>query len=146
MRLMLGVLPWAALALLLIEFTLSNDLPAPAVRRTFLGLGAALLTLAVVAARLASGVFSTNAIVAAGGPLSFLVLHELLRRGFRRLKGAEPSLVSGTGQAGGASSRFFFQPEVERDVTWLDYAYSFLLGAGMLVAAGGAIAVLIERG
>lgn len=138
----MSLLPWITIGVLVIEFSLSDDLPAPRVRRATVVAGLLLLA-AVSFTRTIGGTRWWNDTLAAAGPLAYLLIHQVLRATFRKWKGEEPNLVaSGTGQA--SRRRFFYQKDSTRRVTWLDYLYTFCLGMGMLLAAAPAIRRIID--
>ena len=132
------ILPWVAVAGVLLAFSLSNDLPQPAVRRAFLIGGLLLPALTAVWAAASETVQRTDALVAAA-PLVFLLVHHVLRSTFRRFTGEAPIVVS-PGARRATGSRFFGEA-VNRRVTFMDYLFTFLLGVGMLLVVGGALAL-----
>lgn len=140
-----GPLPWLAIAVVLLGFSLADDLPAPGVARAFRTAGVALLLATAAGALLAPGDVPVSHLLVAAGPLFFLLLHRLLRAAFRRWKGDEPVLVATGGWGTARGGRIFHEPGAERRVTLLDYLFSFLLGVAMLISAAPAIAEIVER-
>ncbi|NIP59639.1 MAG: hypothetical protein GWM92_15030 [Gemmatimonadetes bacterium] len=140
-----GLLPWLAIAVVLLEFSLADDLPAPGVARAFRSAGVALLLATAAGAWLVPLLVPVSDLLVAAGSLIFLLLQRLLRAAFRRWKGDEPVLVA-TGARGTArGGRIFHEPGADRRVTALDYLFSFLLGVAMLISAAPAIAEIVER-
>lgn len=142
MTVFLSVLPWLVIALVIVEFSLADDLPAPPVRRAFLvtGLGLVLLTAGML--WISPGSSDWSYLLVAVGPAAFLLIHHVLRSIFRKWKGDEPVLMT-TGSSSGMTGRFFYETDTHRRVGFTDYVYSFLLGAGMLLAAAAAIEKLV---
>lgn len=138
-------LPWVVLALILVEFALADELPAPRVWR--IAVIAGLMPLAVgVAAVLVVPVQPVLEVVGiALGPSAFLVLHAVLRVGLLRLKASEPVLMFGPGARRGRPKRSFYEPAAPRRVSAWDHVYSMLVGVAMLLSAAPAIAEIIRR-
>lgn len=86
-------LPWVVIALILVEFTLADELPAPRVRRVAVIAGLMPMAASMTAVMVAPVRTVPEVIGIALGPLTFLVLHAMLRVGFLRLKASEPVLT-----------------------------------------------------
>lgn len=142
----LTALPWVVIAVGIVEFALTDELPARSVRRAVIGvsLGLVVLTLAATS-RVSSGREMWH-LLAASGPLIFLALHAALRWGFKRLKRGEPMLLFTPEAHLGGTRRYFYEPDAPRRVSVWDYPYSLLVGMALLVSLAPAMAELIERG
>ncbi len=143
MTFFLSVLPWLVVAVVVLAFSLADDLPAPEVRRIFLVIGIGISVVTAALSWYAPDAAGASYVFAALGPLGFLLFHHVLRTAFRTWKGGEPVLVA-TGGSGSGSGRFSYEKGVPRQVQFLDYLYTFLLGCGMLLAAAPAIARVVD--
>lgn len=142
---MIWALPWVSIALILVEFVLVDELPAPRVRRVTIGVGVLLLLLAALALWRSPPLALVPHLLVASGPLAFLLLHELLRRAVLRLKGGEPVLLFTPDAWQGRSRRAFFEPDAPRRRSGWDLAYTLLTGVAMLLAALPAIGEIVQR-
>lgn len=138
-------LPWVAMAVILVEFALVDELPSAQVRRVMIGVGVLLLLVAAPAVWWTPPLALFPYLLVASGPLAFLLLAALLRRAVLPLKGDEPVLLFTPDAWQGRSSRAFFEPEASRHVTGWDIAYTLLVGLGMLLAAAPAMAEIVQR-
>lgn len=140
-----ATLPWIAMAVVLVEFALADELPAAGVRRVFLLVGGLLLGATAAAMLVPGGVVGPDDLLVASAPVLFLAIHAGLRAVFRRLKGAEPALlfVPAAHREGGAR-RWFFEPGEPRSNGGWDLLYSMLVGVGMLVVLLPAMAAVVE--
>lgn len=139
-------LPWIVIGIVLVEFALADELPAPAVRRTVLGGGTALLIFVAGGLWISPATVGPGHLLAAAGPLAFLLLHAGLRRFFAAVKGGEPVLAYHASVRTSGSSRLFFEPDAERRLSGWDYAYSFLVGVAMLVSVAPALSEIVAAG
>ena len=139
------ILPWVVLAIILVEFTLTDELPAPRVRRMAVGAGIVLMATSAAAAMVVPVRTVLEVIGIALGPLAFLMLHAMLRLGFLRLKASEPVLTFTPESHQGQSTRSFYEPGAPRRVSAWDHLYSMLVGLAMLLSAAPAMAELIRR-
>lgn len=145
MDMMISALPWVAMAVILVEVVLVDELPAARVRRVMIGVGVLLLLLTALAVWRTPPLALVSYLLVASGPLAFLLLNELLRRAVLRLKGAEPVLLFTPEAWQGRSRRAFFEPDASRRVSGWDVAYTLLVGVGMLLAATPAMAEIVQR-
>lgn len=136
-------LPWVVFGILLVEFALADELPAPRVRRMVVLPGIILMTVSAAATTMVSVRTVAVVIGIAVGPLAFLAAHAVLREGFLRIKGSEPVLMFGPGAH--RTKRSFHEPAVPRRVSLWDYVYSMFVGAAMLLSAAPAMAEIIRR-
>lgn len=141
---MISALPWVAIAVILVEFVLVDELPAPRVRRVMIAVGVVLLLTTFAIGRMPPLALFPHLLVASG-PLAFLLLAELLRRAVLRLKGGEPVLLFTPDAWQGRARRAFFEPDASRRVSGWDVAYTLLVGLGMLLAAAPAMAEIVRR-
>ncbi|MGD2067757.1 MAG: hypothetical protein PVI57_03665 [Gemmatimonadota bacterium] len=142
----MSALPWLVIAVVLVEFALADELPAPRVRRAFLGAGAVLVAVTATAAWLSPPLATPTHLATACGPLAFLLLHAALRALFRSVKQSEPVLLFTPDAHRGGSRRLFHEPDAPRRVTGWDYVYSLSVGVAMLLSAAPALNEIIARG
>lgn len=133
------------IALVVVMFALADELPDPRVRLGALTVGGGLTALVGTAMGASSGSIRPAVVLVALGPLVFLTLHHVLRRVFLRWKGEEPVLCYHPRREGDRS-RFRYEPERTDRVTVLDYLYSFLVGAAMLLSVLPAIHIFVTGG
>jgi hypothetical protein len=138
-------LPWVVIALILVEFTLADELPAPRVRRVAVIAGLMPMAASMTAVMVAPVRTVPEVIGIALGPLTFLVLHAMLRVGFLRLKASEPVLTFTPDSHQGRSTRLWYEPDAPRRVSAWDHVFSMLVGTAMLLSAAPAIAEIIRR-
>lgn len=142
--LLASILSGTSIALVVVMFALADDLPAPQVRHVALAVGWSLPALAAITAGAWPETIPPTIILVALGPLGFLALHHLLRWVFLRWKGDEPVLCFQASP--GRRSQFWYEPERTHRVTGLDYLYSFLVGAAMLLSLTPAMHTFVAGG
>ncbi len=138
------LLPWLVLVLLVLEFSLSDDLPAAGVRRMFVGVGLGLLAFTGIAALFYPHVAGPANLLIAAGPLIYLLIHGGLRRLFWKWRKSEPRMAR-AGNRHTAQGVFFYEGGPSRPVSWTDYLYTLVLGLGMLFSATAAIREIVQR-
>jgi hypothetical protein len=143
--LVIQALPWMVLGLILVEFALVDDLPAPRVWRIAMAVGIALVAANAAAAMLVSARTVAEVVAIALGPLAFLVLHAALRVGVLRVKSSEPVLTFTPEAHRGQSTRSFYEPLAPRSVTAWDHLYSMFVGLATLLSAAPAVSEIIRR-
>lgn len=132
------------IALVIAMFALTDELPAPQVRRAVLTV-TWMLPVSVATAAIAWPVAVRPIdILVALGPLGFFCLHYLLRQLFLRWKKEEPVLCFHRRSSG--PHRLWYEPEREDRVMLLDYLYSILVGMTLLFAVAPAVFVFVSGG
>jgi hypothetical protein len=139
-------LPWVVMAVILVEFALVEELPAPRVRRVTIGVGVFLLVVTALAVWRTPPLAPVPHLLVASGPLAYLLLAELLRRAVLRLKGGEPVLLFTAQAWQGRARRAFFEPDASRRVSGWDVVYTLLVGMAALLAMMPAMGEIVRRG
>lgn len=139
----MSALPWLAIAVVLVGFGLADELPAPRVRRSFLGVATVLVAVTATAVWRRPPLAAPFHLLIACGPLGFLLLHAGLRAAFRAVKEGEPVLLFTPGAHRGGADRLFHEPGAPRRVTGWDYVYSLSVGVGMLLSVAPALSEII---